>query len=106
MSFAHWTQGLSRARRQAVLYSSVRSYSRRRPRCSFESMLRLPVPPEIHLPLEALPTQVAAEGLETRVLSAVGNEVGALTERFAAHLAFVGLLTCKDGRPRAGSMSL
>lgn len=106
MSFTHWTRGLSRAGRQAVLYSSVRSCCRRPPRCSFESMLLLPVPPEIHLPLVALPTQVAAEGLETRVLSAVGNEAGALIECFATHLALVGLLTCKDGRPRAGSMSL
>lgn len=69
-------------------------------------MLSLSVPPEIHLPLESLPTQVTAKGLETCVLSAMSDEVGALTEGFATHLAFVGLLTCKDGRPRAGSMSL
>lgn len=69
-------------------------------------MLRLPVPPEVHLPLEALPTQVTAKGLETRMLPAVSDEVGALTECFTTHLAFVGLLTCKDGRTRAGSMSL
>lgn len=64
------------------------------------------MPPQVHLPLEALPAQVTAKGLETRVFSAVSDEVGALTEGFATHLAFVGLLTCKDGRPRAGSMSL
>lgn len=65
---------------------------------SLEPMLRLPMPPEVHLPLEALPTQVAAEGLEACVLAAVGDEVGALAERLAAHLALVGLLTCRDGK--------
>lgn len=63
---------------------------------SLEPMLRLPMPPEVHLPLEALPTQVAAEGLEACVLAAVGDEVGALAERLAAHLALVGLLTSVD----------
>ena len=60
-------------------------------------MLRLPVPPEVHLPLEALPTQVAAKGLEACVLAAVGDEVGALAECLATHLALVGLLTCRNG---------
>lgn len=63
---------------------------------SLEPMLRLPMPPEVHLPLEALSTQVAAEGLEACVLAAVGDEVGALAERLAAHLALVGLLTSVD----------
>lgn len=61
-------------------------------------MLRLPVPPEVHLPLEALPAQVAAEGLEACVLAAVGDEVGALAEGLAAHLALVGLFTYREGR--------
>lgn len=61
-------------------------------------MLCLPVPPEVHFSLEALPTQVTAEGLEACVLAAVGDEVGALAECLATHLALVGLLTCKDGR--------
>lgn len=61
-------------------------------------MLRLPVPPEVHLPLEALPAQVAAEGLEACVLAAVGDEVGALAEGLPAHLALVGLLTCGGSR--------
>lgn len=56
-------------------------------------MLRLPVPPEVHLPLEALPAQVTAEGLEACVLAAVSDEVGALAEGLAAHLALVWLLT-------------
>lgn len=59
-------------------------------------MLSLSVPPEIHLPLEPFPTQVTAKGLETCVLSAMSDEVGALAEGFATHLAFVGLLTCVD----------
>lgn len=64
--------------------------------CSLEPVLRLPVPPQVHFPLEALPTQVAAEGLEACVLAAVGDEVGALAEGFATHLALVGLLTSVD----------
>jgi hypothetical protein len=69
-------------------------------------MLCFPVPPEIHLPLEALPTQVATEGFETCVLAAVSDEVRALAECFATHLALVRLLTCGDGRERRGSTSL
>ena len=57
-------------------------------------MLRLPVPPEVHLPLEAFSAQVAAKGLEACVLAAVGDEVGALAEGLPAHLALVWLLTC------------
>lgn len=79
---------------------------RGRPGHSFEPVLRLPVPPEVHLPLEALPTQVTAEGLEACVLAAVGDEVGALAEGLAAHLALVGLLTCRNRGGRGGSVSL
>lgn len=61
-------------------------------------MLGFPVPPEVHLPLEALPTQVTAKGLEACVLTAVGDEVGALAERLPTHLAFVGLFTCEEWR--------
>ena len=68
--------------------------------CSLEPMLRLPVPPEVHLPLEAFSTQVAAEGLEACVLAAVSDEVGALAECLATHLALVGLLAYRDGRER------
>lgn len=60
-------------------------------------MLALSVPPQVHLALEALGTQLAAERLEPRVFSAVRDEVGALAEGFPAYLAFVGLLTCKCG---------
>lgn len=56
-------------------------------------MLALVVPAEIHLPLEALGAYVTSKRFEARVLPAVGDQVGALAERFAAHLAFVGLFT-------------
>lgn len=75
-------------------------------RCSLEPMLRLPVPPKVHLPLEAFSTQVAPEGLEACVLAAVGDEVGALAECFATHLALVGLLAYRDGRERGKRESM
>lgn len=56
-------------------------------------MLALVVPAEIHLTLEALGTNVTSERFEARVFPAVGDQVGALAERFATHLAFVGLFT-------------
>lgn len=59
-------------------------------------MLSLPVPPQIHLALEAFATQITAKGLEARVLPTVGDEVGALTEGFSTHLALVRLLTCRQ----------
>lgn len=59
-------------------------------------MLCLSVPPEIHLPLEALPAQITAERLKACVFAAVGDEVGALAECLATHLALVGLLTGVD----------
>lgn len=58
---------------------------------SLHAVLALVVPPEIHLPLEALGADVTAERFEAGVLPAVGDQVGALAERFATHLAFVGL---------------
>lgn len=57
-------------------------------------MLALVVPSQVHFALEALGTDVASERFEARVLPAVGDEVGALAERLAAHLALVRLLTC------------
>lgn len=60
---------------------------------SLHAVLALVVPPQVHLPLEALCADVAAKRLEARVLPAVGDQVGALAEGFAAHLALVGLLT-------------
>lgn len=63
---------------------------------SFQSVLRLLVSPQVHLPLETFPTQVTAEGFEARVLPAVSDQVGALTERLPTHLTFVWLLTCRQ----------
>lgn len=63
---------------------------------SLEAVLGLSVPPQIHLALEALGTELAAEGFEAGVFAAVGDQVGALAEGFATHLAFVGLLPCVD----------
>lgn len=60
---------------------------------SLEAVLALVVPPQIHLALEAFGANVAAERLEARVFPAVGDQVGALAERFATHLAFVRLFT-------------
>lgn len=59
-------------------------------------MLALMVSAEVHLALEALGTDLTAEGLEACVFTTVCDEVRALAERLATHLAFVGLLTCVD----------
>lgn len=56
-------------------------------------MLALMVSAEVHLALEALDTDLTAEGLEACVFTTVCDEVRALAERLATHLAFVGLLT-------------
>lgn len=56
-------------------------------------MLCLLVSPQVDLALEAFPAHVAAEGLEAGVLATMGDEVGALAEGLATHLAFVGLFT-------------
>lgn len=61
---------------------------------SFQSVLRLLVSPQVHLPLETFPAEVTAERFEARVLSAVRDEIRALTEGLPAHLTLVRLLTC------------
>lgn len=58
-------------------------------------MLALVVPAEIYLSLEALGTNVTSKRFEAGVFSAVGDQVGALAERFTTHLAFVGLFAYK-----------
>ena len=63
--------------------------------CSLHAVLALVVPSEIHLALEALGANVTSKRFEACVLPAVGDQVGALAERFAAHLAFVGFFTCE-----------
>ncbi len=60
---------------------------------SLHAMLALMVPSEIHFTLEALGTNVTSERFEARVFPAVGDQVGALAERFTTHLAFVGFLS-------------
>lgn len=65
-------------------------------------MLALPVASQIHLALEAFPTELAAEGLEAGVLAGVRDEVGALAEGFSADLTLVWFLSwmAKRGEPR------
>lgn len=64
-------------------------------------VLGLLVPAQIHLALEGLVAELAGEGLVARVLAGVGDQVGALAERLAAHLALVRFLTCnKNERDR------
>lgn len=57
-------------------------------------VLRLAVPPQVHLTLEGPAAEVAGERLEARVLPRVRDQVAALRERLAAHLTLVGLLAC------------
>lgn len=57
------------------------------------STWRLLVALQIHPALEAVLTAGAAERPVAAVLSAVSDEVGALAERFAAHLAHMWFLT-------------
>lgn len=64
-------------------------------------MLRLLVATQVHFPLEGAPAQVARERLEARVLPGVGDEVGRLAERLAAHLALVRLLPCNTETRRS-----
>lgn len=63
---------------------------------SLEPMLRLLVPSQVHLPLEALATEVASEWFESRVLPAVRDEIWTLAECLPTHLAFMRLFTCKN----------
>lgn len=72
------------------------------PVVSLEVVLALTVTAQVHLALEALGAQLTAEGLEARVLAAVGDEVRALAEGLPAHLALVGLLTWGRGKQQAG----
>lgn len=57
-------------------------------------VLRLFVAPQVDLALERLVAQFAGERLVAGVLARVRDQVGALAERFAAHLALVGFFTC------------
>ena len=59
---------------------------------SFQAVLGLLVPPQVHFPLEAFAAKVAGERFVSRVFPAVRDEVGALAERFPAHLTLVWFL--------------
>lgn len=59
---------------------------------SLHAMLALVVSAQIHFALEALGANVTSERFEACVFPAVGNQVGALAERFATHLALMRLL--------------
>lgn len=65
---------------------------------SLQPVLRLFVSPQVHFSLEAFAAQVAAERFVAGVFPAVRDEVGALAERFPAHLAFVWLLTWEKNK--------
>lgn len=65
---------------------------------SLHAVLTLVVPAEIHLALEALRTNITSKRFEARVFPAVCDQVGALAERFATHLAFVGFFTSVNVR--------
>lgn len=71
--------------------NSVSRFKRARP--LFQAVLRLSVSPQVHFALEAFAARVAAERFEAGVFPAVCDEVGALTECFSTHLAFVRLFT-------------
>lgn len=73
---------------------------------SLEVVLALTVPSQVHFALEALGAQLTAERFEACVLPAVGDEVGALAECLATHLALVGLLAYRDGRERGKHESM
>lgn len=55
-------------------------------------VLRLPVPSQVHLPLESSAAELAGERLEAGVLPRVRDQVTALRERLAAYLTLVRLL--------------
>lgn len=62
---------------------------------SLHAVLALVVPAQIHFTLEALGTNVTSKRFEACVFPAVGDQIGALAERFTTHLAFVGFFTCE-----------
>lgn len=58
-------------------------------------MAALAMPPQIHFALEGLIAETAAEGLVSRVLPHVRDQVGALAEGLQTHRALVRLLAWK-----------
>lgn len=63
-------------------------------------VLTLTVPPQVDLALEGLFAEAAGERFVSRVLPHVGDQVGALAERFRANNALVGLFTWRENRKR------
>jgi len=57
-------------------------------------VLAVPVPAQIHLPLERPLALAARERPVSRVLTQVRDQVGRLAERFETHHALVGFLAC------------
>lgn len=57
-------------------------------------VLAVAVSPQVDLALEGLVAQSAGKRLVTGVFAHVGDQIGRLTEGFAAHDALVRLLTC------------
>lgn len=51
--------------------------------------------PQVDLPLERSSADLATEWLVSRMFTAVCDEVGGLTESFAADLTLVGFFTCR-----------
>ena len=56
-------------------------------------MLRLVMPAQVDLPLEAAAARLAGKGFESRVFPAVGDEVWWLAESFSTVATFVWLFT-------------
>ena len=63
-------------------------------------VLTLTVPPQVDLALEGLFAEAAGEGLVSRVLPHVGNQVGALAERFRTNDALVWFFTWRGEREK------
>lgn len=61
-------------------------------------MLRLPVPPQVDLPLECLFAEAAGKRLVARVLAHVRYQIGRLAERFRAHDALVRFFACNKDK--------
>lgn len=66
-------------------------------------VLRLLVAPQVDLALECLVAQFAGKRFVAGVFARVRNQIGALAEGFAAHLALVGFLACGGGKMRKDS---
>lgn len=57
-------------------------------------VLGFAMPPQVNLPLESSAAKLTGERLEARVFPRVRDQVAALRERLAAHLALMRFLAC------------